>query len=105
MKEQKGYRASLSVNGAELELNRFINDFVAQVTEGMLLSLKGVESVESAQIQLEHGKVKVTVNGRHVPTDSYANDMIAATAAGMVSILKGGSNCENLLITIETPAL
>ncbi len=104
MKEKESYAVTLAVNGAALELNRFIADFIARVSAGMLLSLKGVKDIQSAEIELCGGGVKAKVNGADVPTDSYAQDMIAATLTGMVSALKGGSGIERLLVTITSSA-
>ena len=105
MKEKEVFRTTLAVNDIQLALNPFIADFVARVASGIVLSLKGVEYAQQAEIYLNGDKAKVIVNGMHIPTDSFANNMIVATLTGMVSILKGGEDIESLVVTVESHAV
>lgn len=100
MKEREDLQATLAVNNSELELIPFISDFVARVTVGIVLSLKGVDDVERANIELKGDQVKVWVNGRHISTNAFASKIIKATITGMTAVLKGGGDIQNLVISV-----
>ncbi len=44
--------ADLIVNGQEVELNSFVQDFIGQAIVGMLTSLRGVSDVQSVSLKI-----------------------------------------------------
>ena len=51
--EQKpSMEADLIVNGQEVELNSFVQDFIGQAIVGMLTSLRGVSDVQSVSLKI-----------------------------------------------------
>lgn len=100
MKEK--IEATLWVNGKAVELNPFVEEALAGTVAGALRSLKGVESIRSAELQLRQGVVTITVNAKLVTLTPFPNDIIAGTVAGFVSSLKGIDNIESLKIKLRT---
>ena len=80
--------ARLWVNGKPVDLNPFVEDILAGTVAGALVSLKGAESIESVELQLQQRTVTVTVNGKELTLTPFPNDIIAGTVTGFVSSLK-----------------
>lgn len=45
-------RAELTVNGQEIELNNFVQDFVGRAVIGMVGSLRGVENAQTLTLSI-----------------------------------------------------
>lgn len=93
--------AKLWVNNDAVELNPFVEQILGGTVAGALRSLKGVESLQNVELQLQQGSVAVTVNGKEVTLTPFPNDIIAGTVTGFVSSLKGIDNIEILKINLR----
>ena len=92
--------AKLCVNNKPVDLNPFVEQILAGTLAGALRSLKGVESMYSAELQLRQASVAITVNGKEVALTPFPNDIIAGTVTGFVSSLKGVEKIETLEINL-----
>lgn len=45
-------KAELKVNGSEIELNNFVENFISQTVIGMVKSLRGVGDVETVSLKV-----------------------------------------------------
>lgn len=93
--------AKLWVNNEPVELNPLVEQILAGTVAGALRSLKGVESMQSVELQLHQGSVAVTVKGKEVALTPFPNDIIAGTVTGFVSSLKGIDKIEILKINLR----
>ena len=62
---KESYEATLEVNNAPIELNPFVEKVLARTVVGAVSSLKGAEGIESLELHLEHGDVRLIVNVRY----------------------------------------
>jgi hypothetical protein len=89
------------VNKKPIELNPFVNDFLAQVTIGAVKSLKGVDYIKKVEMHREHDDVTVNVNGEEIPITPFPNGIISSTIIGLASTLKGVDNVETFSINVD----
>jgi hypothetical protein len=85
----KDYEISLSANDAPIKLSGFPKDFLINVTLGAASSLKGVNEIETLELTLRFGKVKMAVNGNPIPLVPFPTLIIGRTLIAIVSTLKG----------------
>lgn len=50
--QEPAIRAELTVNGQEIELNNFVQDFVGRAIIGMVGSLRGVENAQTLTLSI-----------------------------------------------------
>jgi len=62
MKEH--FETTLWVNNESVDLNAFVEEFLAKTVIGAASSLKGVADVQNLELYLKQGNVKVIVNGK-----------------------------------------
>ncbi len=93
--------AKLWVNKQELEMNPFVNSFVADTTIGAINSLKGVDYIKSIDMKIDKGEVSITVNNEDIPLTPFPNDIIANTFTGLVSTLKGADDIKQIEIRVD----
>jgi len=94
-------KAKLWVNKIAVEMNSFVEEFLARTTLGALSSLKGAGSIQSLELHQQKGDVKITVNGRELPLTPFPRDIICSTLIGLVSSLEGVDEVDNLDISVE----
>lgn len=94
-------KAKLWVNKISVEMNPFVEEFLARTTIGAVSSLRGGGSVQSLELNQEKGDVKITVNGDELPLTPFPSDIICSTLIGLVSSLKGVDEVDNLDISVE----
>jgi hypothetical protein len=99
---KESFRAELKVNGISVEINPFVEEFLARAIVGAVSSLKGVEDIKSLQVHQKKGNVEITVNGKDIPLTPFPNDIISNTLVGMVSSLRGIDDIESIDISVET---
>ncbi|MCK5174025.1 MAG: hypothetical protein KAR47_11590 [Planctomycetes bacterium] len=46
------FQANLEVNGGEVELNNFVEEFISQSVTGMVNSLRGVGEIETLSLKI-----------------------------------------------------
>ena len=98
---KESLEATLWVNNVSVEVNAFVEEFLARTVVGAASSLKGAEDVKDLELYLERGDVRVIVNGNELPLTPFPNDIIANTLIGLVSSLKGVDRVESLRINVK----
>ena len=98
---EENFEATLWVNNKTAELNPFVGQILAGTVAGALRSLKGVESIQTVELQLHQRTVTVTVNGKELTLTPFPNDIIAGTVTGFISSLKGIDKVESLKINLR----
>ena len=53
--------AELKVNGKEIELNNFVENFISQTVIGMVRSLRGIDNIETISLKVS---IKNEMNAR-----------------------------------------
>ncbi len=99
---KESFKTALSLNNVSVKLNPFVEKFLARTVVGAVSSLKGAEDIQSLELYLEQGNVRVIVNGNELPFTPFPNKIIASTVTGLVSSLKGIDKIENLKINIKS---
>ncbi|MBE0431388.1 MAG: hypothetical protein IBX67_06145 [Dehalococcoidia bacterium] len=97
----KSFKAELFVNDAAIELNPFVEQFLAGTVAGGVSSLRGVENIERLELGIEGGDVRLIVNGEGVPLTPFPADVIRSTVIGLVSSLKGVGEVESAEIRVK----
>ena len=98
---KKSFIAKLWVNDASVELNAFVEEFLASTVIGAASALKGGEDIKNLELYLDEGVPRVIVNGKELPLTAFPNEIIANTLIGLVSSLKGVDRVSNLRINIK----
>jgi hypothetical protein len=97
---KESFKAKLWVNKTPVDMNPFVEEFLARTTVGAVASLRGAEDIRSLEIHQEKGKVRIEVNGKDIPITPFPNDIISSTLAGLISPLKGIDKVDSLLINV-----
>jgi len=95
------YEANLWVNKKDIELNPFVEQFLAGTVTGGVRTLKGVEAVRTVELKMERRAVTLVVNGKALELTQFPNDIISSTVAGVVSSLKGVDRVGSLQMDIK----
>ncbi len=98
---KESLKAMLWVNNRSVELNAFVEEFLARTVLGATSSLKGADEVRNLELYLEGGKVRVIVNENALPLTPFPNDIIANTLIGLVSSLKEVNRIDNLKVQMK----
>jgi len=95
------HKAKLMINKSHVELNPFVEEYLARISVGIVTSLKGIEYVRSVQISDRHGDIQIKVNGDDVAIKPFPIKIIGSTLRGLVSELKGVNEVDNLDVVVE----
>jgi hypothetical protein len=95
------YKTSVQVNRSPLELNEFVEGFIAEVAIAMVKTLKGVDYIRKVEYHQEKDDVAVVVNGEDIQLTPFPIGIINSTLLGMMAPLKGTDNMERLDIVVE----
>jgi hypothetical protein len=98
---EERFKATLQVNNEYVELNTFVEEFLARIVVGAASSLKGVGGVQNLELYLERGDISLIVNGEDISLTPFPNDIIAKTLIGLVSALKGVNKVESLKVSAK----
>ncbi len=91
----------LEVNNGSIELNPFVEEFLARTVVGAVSSLKGAEYIQSLELHLEQGDVKLIVNGNELHLTLFPKNIITNTIIGLVSSLKGVDKIDSVKINAK----
>jgi hypothetical protein len=97
---KENFKATLKVNKKAIEMNPFVEEFLARTAVGAVSALRGTEDIKSLEIHQEKGNVKITANGKEIPLTPFPNDIISSTLVGLVSSLKGVGGIDSLDISV-----
>jgi len=95
------FEATLQVNNISIDLNPFVEQFLARTVAGAVSSLKGAEDMGSLELYLRQGDVRIMVNGEELRLTPFPNDIIANTVVGLVSSLKGVGKIDSLKVSVK----
>jgi len=95
------FEAKLQVNGVSMELNPFVEQFLARIMFGAVSSLKGAEDIQRLELYLERSDVRIIVNENEVPLTPFPKDIITNTLVGLVSSLREVDKIDSLNISVE----
>ena len=98
---KESYETKLWVNSQDIELNPFVEQFLAGTVTGGVRTLKGVEMARTVELKMVKRAVTLVVNGKMLELTQFPNDIISSTVAGVVSSLKGVDKIGSLQIDIE----
>ena len=99
------YKAKMRVNGKTIEMNPFVESYVAHVAAGIVESLKGVDYLSKIEIKQDGQEVKVAVNGDEISLTPFPNDLITGTLKGLLLTLKGVDDIKTLQILVDVKRL
>jgi len=95
------FETKLQVNNVSIELNPFVEEFLARTVAGAGSSLKGVENIQKLELYLEQGDIKIVADGNELPLTPFPKDVITNTLIGLVSSLKGVGKIDSLQISVK----
>jgi len=101
VKMKESYQTKLWVNNKDIELNPFVEQFLAGTVTGGVRTLKGVEAVRTVELKMVKKAVTLVVNGKALELTQFPNDIISSMVAGVVSSLKGVDRVDKLQIDIK----
>ena len=85
-------KESLQVDGSSVEMNKFIESYLANVCKAILDSLKGTEGANKALFKIEGKNVELVVNDNPVDLRmdrGFAALMVRDTILAVLSHLRG----------------
>ena len=91
---------SLSVNGAPIAADYFVQSFIDHTVSGMTEALEGTGKIKNLDLSIDGDRVAVCLNGATVPLNAFASRIVRSTITGMVSPLKGVKDINTLKITL-----
>lgn len=99
---KENFNTTLYVNRLSIDLNPFIEEFIARTLSGAVSSLKEVADIQRLEFNLEQGDTTIIVNGQELSLTPFPNKIITDTIIGLVSSLKGVAKIDSLNIIIDT---
>jgi hypothetical protein len=93
-------QVNLKVNGQPIDMIPFVEDFVAQVADGIVQSLRGAAPMDKLELLVTADAVTVQQNGGALEVNEFVSKIIRSTVLGMVTPLKGVSDPKEVLIEI-----
>lgn len=94
------YKVQLMVNKNPVELNPFVEEFLARISFGIVTSLKGVDYVHGVQIYDRNGDIQIKVNEQDVTITEFPVKIIGSTLRGLISSLKGVGVVESIDVNV-----
>jgi len=98
----KNYATKLLVNGEEIDLTQFPEEFLTNVVIAAVSSLKDVDDIKTLQLYEDEGNTKIVVNGEKVTLTTFPNDYVTNTVNGLLSTLRGVDTIKTVKIDIKT---
>ena len=95
------YKSKMKVDKVSVEMNEFVEDFVARTCEGMVHALRGVDRVNRVSIRKSKEDIKISVNGEDIPLTGFPNDIIRNTLTALVCSLKDIERVDSFEIEVE----
>jgi len=98
---ERNLKTELEVNNVPVELNPFVDEFLARTVVGAVSSLKGAGNIRGLELYLERDDVKLVVNGNELPITPFPKEIITNTIIGLISSLKGVHKIDSLKIKVK----
>lgn len=96
------YKASLKVNGNNIELTEWPEQFLTAMMECAVANLKKTEPIKALAMSVdEEGKVDLTVNSKFIPLSPFPNAALAGMFDGLAKALKGVDEVKTLDIEMQ----
>ena len=96
------FKAALWVDKVSIDMNDFVEQFVARTVAGAVSSLKGADDVRIMELHLEKGNLSISVNGQEMSLSPFPSRIITNTVVALVSSLKGADKVNELRITVQS---
>ena len=93
-------QVSLNVNQQPIDMIPFVEDYVAQVADGIVQSLRGAAPTDKLELLVTESAVTVRQNGSELEVNEFVSKIIKSTVLGMVSPLKGVSDPQEVRINV-----
>ena len=94
-------KVSLSVNQADIPVDRFVGVFIDSVIVGMTASLSDNSEIKKVNLSISADDVSLELNGNSIQLNRFVNRIMGNTVKGMVSSLKGVGQIKDLSIEIS----
>jgi len=91
----------MSVNGKNIEMNEYVEGFVANITAGIVKSLKGVDYLKKIDLKQDKDGISITVNNQDISLTPFPDEMISSTLKGMLQPLKETSDARTIHIVVD----
>jgi len=88
----------MTVNENQIKFIPFVEEYVYQIANGIVASLKDTGAIKTLELKIDGGEVAMNLNGKDIPVNVFVTKIITSTMAGMVSTLKGA---EGKMKTLE----
>ena len=98
---EENYKVELWVNNSSIELNPFVEQFLARTVAGAVSSLKEAGDLRSMELHIEQDEVSIIVSGKELSLTPFPKDIISGTITGLVSSLKGVGKIDRLKISVK----
>lgn len=86
---KESFHAELRVNTKDIELQPFVEQYVAGAVTGAVRTLKGVDELRTLEMKMARKAVTLAVNGKTLETTQFLNEILGSTVVGIVGPLKG----------------
>ena len=94
-------KAKLRVNKISVDMNPFVEEFLARIAVAMVTPLRGVENVKSLEIHQEKADVKITVNGDEISLTPFPNDIVRNTLTALASSLRDVEAIDTIDVSVQ----
>ena len=94
-------QVSLKVNRQPIDMIPFVEDYVAQVADGIVQSLRGAAPTAELELLVTADAVSVRQNGGVLEVNEFVSQIIRSTLLGMVGPLKGVSDPQEIQINLK----
>jgi hypothetical protein len=95
------YKAEMKVNNKAVEMNEFVEGYIAHISAGIVQSLKGVDYLKKIEMKLEGNDVEIHVNGDDIALTPFPIEIIVSTLKGIIKPLAGTDNAELIQINVD----
>jgi len=95
-------QVSLLVNGASIDVDYFVSEFIEHTVDGMLKALRGTAEIGELDLAIEQdSQVTIKLNNAEVPANPFVSRIMRSTILGMVSSLRGVDEISTVRIVIK----
>jgi len=94
-------KVELSVNYVPVNIEDFVQQFIASVITGILGALKGYREEKDIRLSIDDDVVDITLDSDVIQLNPFVNTFVRNTVIGMVSSLKDVGQIERLEIIIS----
>ncbi len=94
-------KAQAFVGDKEIDLNAFVEMYVANVFSGVANSLRGVKIPRRLEFSVQKGSVAIKADGVPIELDGFAAQIVSDTIHATLKHLKGLSSEDSIRIVVD----